>query len=152
MKNNAKKLRRKYARKRARLKRMSGKRNETMPPDKDEHQYVTISEFENWTRTWLIEKFINSSQEPGVITANAPICFFMRDIMKERIFPKDTTMEEKKKLFYVYMLELYRLILKSDEGHEHAPYLQSNHINTIQYAQQCLSGLEGNGESADIGT
>lgn len=120
-----------------------------IPPDDDEHKYVTMSEFEDWTRTWLIEKFINTSQEPHVITANVPICFFMRDMVKEQVFPKDTKMEEIKKLFYVFMLELYRLILKSDEGHEHAPYLQSNHKNTIQYAQQCLSELEGNGGSAD---
>jgi hypothetical protein len=120
-----------------------------IPPDNDERQYVTMSEFEDWTRTWLREKFIDTSQEPHVITANVPICFFMRDMMKEQMFPKDTTMEERKKLFYTYMLQLYRLILKSDKGHEHAPYLESNHVNTIKYAQQCLSELEGNGGSAD---
>ena len=116
----------------------------------NEHQRVTMSEFEDWTITWLIEKFIVTSQEPHhVITANVPVIFFMRDMMREEVFPRDATFDEIKIFFYTNMLSLYRRILRSDEWQEHAPHIQTNHANVIQYAKQCLSELKGNSEYSD---
>lgn len=115
----------------------------------DELQFVTMSEFEDWTKRWLSEKFLYASQEPGVIPANIPICFFMRDMAKKGVYPKDAKMEEIKRIFYTIMLRLYRLILKSDEWPKHLPHFKSNLNDVIQYAQQYLSELEDDSESVN---
>ena len=127
---------------------MSKQSCDSMSPDKDERKFVTWAEFEDWTRTWLIEKFINSSQEPHVITANVPICFFWRDLMKAGFCPKAST-DEMQKLFYTFMLDLYRIALKADDWYEHVPYIKNNHINTLAYARRRLREL--NGADADNG-